>query len=128
MATDAYCRGQNVYRFCELIDPANPSYDPRYRDTIKRESKAWPKKAPESYPNIFKQAANLAEAAGRLVSAWWQGKPIGRSADEIARILMICAGCEHYDHAQNRCKKCGCFSKFKSRLQTEHCPLPEPKW
>ena len=32
------CRGQDVRRFCELIDPADPQYNPGYRAVILAES------------------------------------------------------------------------------------------
>jgi hypothetical protein len=31
---DIRCRGLDVHRFCELIDPSRDRYDPRYRDVI----------------------------------------------------------------------------------------------
>lgn len=35
---DARCPGRDVRRFCELIDPACPQYEPGYLDVIVRQS------------------------------------------------------------------------------------------
>jgi hypothetical protein len=34
------CAGLDVRRFCELIDPSCPQYDPRYREAIVREGRS----------------------------------------------------------------------------------------
>jgi hypothetical protein len=40
----------------------------------------------------------------------------------------ICNSCEYRDAVKERCMKCGCFIKAKSRLRFSSCPLPEPRW
>ena len=37
----------------------------------------------------------------------------------------LCQGCEFLTKS-NRCKKCGCFMKFKTRVAKMKCPLD--KW
>lgn len=84
------------------------------------------------YPSLMAQAGNAIEAAKRLVAAWWRGEQTTVDKAEVARRLAICFECPKFDRQQNRCLLCGCFAKFKTKLATEHCPLPEseggPKW
>lgn len=79
---------------------------------------------PLQYPPIWRQAANAVAAAGRAIASGFTTV----SEDERDRRLLICMDCELYDHTQERCRKCGCFGRWKTFLATEHCPLPEPKW
>jgi hypothetical protein len=46
------------------------------------------------------------------------------SEEEIESRRAICNGCEHF--ANGRCKKCGCFLKFKTAMRSQHCPIG--KW
>lgn len=46
--------------------------------------------------------------------------------EEIKRRMEICQQCPFYDKEQNKCSKCGCFMKFKSMMESEHCPIG--KW
>jgi hypothetical protein len=87
---------------------------------------------PRSYPPLLKQAGNVFEAAKRLAATWWAGESVTVDKAEAARRMAICFECDKYDPNQGRCTLCGCWSKWKKRLATEHCPLPEseggPKW
>jgi hypothetical protein len=38
----------------------------------------------------------------------------------------ICKGCPEFIRATKQCKKCGCFMKAKTQLETAICPLG--KW
>jgi hypothetical protein len=38
----------------------------------------------------------------------------------------ICKSCEKYDDQYGRCKMCGCFVKYKTKLKKSYCPLH--KW
>jgi hypothetical protein len=72
-------------RYCELVDPDNRSYDPRYVDVIKNmvgiptpqqlPAKIFP--APEiQQPNIFQKAINFAGSLGKhIVSGFTQATP-----------------------------------------------------
>jgi hypothetical protein len=50
-----------------------------------------------------------------------------RSVEElhIAR-LEICRGCEFFKPRTERCSKCGCFMKLKTKLENAKCPVG--KW
>ena len=43
-----------------------------------------------------------------------------------AERLKTCAGCEMFDASTSKCKKCGCFMKFKTLIENAKCPLN--KW
>jgi len=40
--------------------------------------------------------------------------------------LAICAGCEFFRQQSKTCRKCGCFMKLKTTLESAHCPIG--KW
>jgi hypothetical protein len=116
-------------QFCDWMAAENP--DPRrVRHIIGRSKLAAGIEL--EYPSTLAQAGNALAAAGRVVSAWFHGEKVAVGAEEAARRLEICVGCPKFDHGQHRCTICGCFSKFKNFLATEHCPLPPeeggPKW
>lgn len=51
------------------------------------------------------------------------------SPEEKARRLAICHACEfliHKEGKSDRCGKCGCFLKWKTALESWHCPIK--KW
>ena len=51
------------------------------------------------------------------------------SSEERARRLAICKACEfliHKEGKSDRCAKCGCFLKWKTALESWHCPIK--KW
>jgi hypothetical protein len=104
----------------------------RARMTEKATGVRVPVPVPVHMPTIRVQAGNALAAAGRFVGAWWKGDQTTVDTAEAARRLAICFQCDKYDNKSNRCSLCGCFSKYKNRLATEHCPLPEseggPKW
>jgi hypothetical protein len=79
---------------------------------------------PIEYPSVATQVGNALGAAARFVASG--GAVV--SEEEQARRLAICGQCEHFDAEAGRCKVCGCIARWKARLATEHCPLPEPKW
>lgn len=50
-----------------------------------------------------------------------------RSPEEIAAYrLEICKGCEWFRQRTQTCKKCGCFMKLKTTLESARCPIG--KW
>ena len=75
--------------------------------------------------SLLGMVGNLAKAvvkeAGSVVR---NDAPITEEAIEAR--LAICVTCDRYLAQAKRCKECGCFMKFKSRLRNEHCPLG--KW
>ena len=66
------------------------------------------------------------------------GKSAVRTAKDIARNpriapnavveyrMSICGGCEYYDNTHNRCKKCGCLLRAKTKFLGAKCPIK--KW
>jgi hypothetical protein len=50
-----------------------------------------------------------------------------RSPEEIvAARLAICKTCEFFKERTQRCGKCGCFMKMKTKLSGSSCPIG--KW
>lgn len=82
---------------------------------------------PVRYPPIARQAANLAGAVGRVVSAVVNGEPVRVAAEVLERRRAICLTCEFHDRERGRCTKCGCGGA-KLELATEQCPLTPPRW
>lgn len=109
-------------RFRWLCSEDNP--DIEQREAYRAQVMAMASGERLQYPPLWRQAVNAATAAGRAIASGFASV----SEDERDRRLLICMDCEHYDHAQERCTKCGCFGRWKTFLATEHCPLPEPKW
>ncbi len=68
--------------------------------------------------------SNLAGAGVRVIQAVVKRERITVSDEEKERRLSICKVCEFY--RKGRCLKCGCYINFKTRLETEHCPIG--KW
>lgn len=58
----------------------------------------------------------------RAFYCWCKGGcPVALTADER---LDICKKCVHY--IQGRCAVCGCILKYKTKMETEKCPID--KW
>ena len=68
-------------------------------------------------------AKNLATAAVSEAKAILAHQP-PVSAEEAARRLSICQGCEFF--ANDRCAKCGCYLRHKTAWRAQHCPIN--KW
>lgn len=110
-------------RYRDLCDPNHPDFNPDYGPVVMRLAGA----DPAEYPGLFRQAANLAGAAGRAAAAVVRGEPVRVPADVHAARLAICTGCEHNGAAPAgvHCRKCGCGGA-KLQLATEACPVG--KW
>ena len=77
------------------------------------------------YPGMMKMAGNFTKESYKYIK---EGRP-KRSDEEIAKISLICQGCEEYVPQTKlgpRCKKCGCNMNIKARWATAHCPIG--KW
>jgi hypothetical protein len=87
-------------------------------------------------PPLRTMAGNLAAATGRtIISTITPGRKTFRTESEQSAILKICntsgpagAPCPYLRQADQRCLKCGCYTQWKSKLATEHCPDRPPKW
>ena len=83
---------------------------------------------PLPMPSLIQQGKNFASASARHVASGMKT----RTLDEAARCIAICTGsngspkCEFFDAARQRCSKCGCYMKVKSRWATANCPIG--KW
>jgi hypothetical protein len=116
--------GVERYRYLCMEHPRD-EVRAKYRELVARiVGGEVPAHAPIEYPPVVEMAGNLARSLwGWALTGF---ATVGR--EEVKRRLAICLACEHYDQQQGRCTKCGCVSKWKNRLASSHCPLPEPKW
>ena len=82
------------------------------------------------YPSKLQMAKNLAGSVGRIAKAAVTGEKILRTEEEQQKCLDICKSniCGFFDAEKGRCIKCGCYTKLKTRLANEHCPLPVRLW
>lgn len=67
----------------------------------------------EKVKNFGKSMVKLAKNKFKIVSK-----------EEQKRRLDICKGCEFFKHGT--CEKCGCVTNFKTKLESENCPIG--KW
>lgn len=67
---------------------------------------------------------NATTAAGRAGKKLLKGEKVLVTPEEQQSRLAICGGCEFL--RKGNCRLCGCVTKFKTRLTTEHCPIN--KW
>ena len=81
-----------------------------------------------SYPSLFRQATNAAQAVGSAIVSAVRGEPVMVPSEEQDRRLAICHACDKFDPKQGRCRLCGCFANLKARIASEHCPDEPPKW
>lgn len=79
-----------------------------------------------AFPRTSDQVRNAAQAVRRVIGAVADGRKVKASPEQYRSRLDTCAACEHYDARTRRCRRCGCFTRFKALLATEHCP--ENKW
>src|SRR5208282_3776366 len=71
-----------------------------------------------SYPPLLEQLGNAARAAVGFVAS---GVSVADEAEQGRRIA-ICHTCEFFDHAQERCFKCGCAGGWKAWVASSKCP------
>ncbi len=73
-------------------------------------------------PSKLAMARNAVASVGAAIK-----NPKRVSDEEKARRLAICEGCEFLIRGKSdRCAKCGCFLKWKTALESWHCPIK--KW
>jgi hypothetical protein len=72
-------------------------------------------------PKLVDRTRNVAKAIFRFVV---EGMPV-QSRSEAAQRVAICETneCGFFDGSICRHKNCGCYTKVKTFLTTEHCPL-----
>ena len=87
---------------------------------------------PKVEATIPEMAKSLGGSLARVVKGVVKGERVLSDDTEVARRMSICEGdenrpkCDFFDPDLGRCLKCGCFSKFKTRLLRESCPID--KW
>jgi hypothetical protein len=118
------CRGiesgaTGVKRFCELVDPSRPDYQPAYIRILVRS-------LPPDHPPIMVQAKNALAAIGRTVGAAVTGQAVLVPPEERDRRWAQCMTCVHLK--ADRCELCGCFFGVKIELAREACPDSPPRW
>lgn len=73
---------------------------------------------------LYRTAVNAGKAAGRVMVAAINQKPVLVTMEVQAAREAICGACEH--NLKGRCKLCGCSTcgriLNKIRLSTETCP------
>ena len=93
-------------------DPRNPPWNAKMAADLKRQGKL---------------VGTFIGEMKKAVSAGVSGQQVLRTEEDADKILHeICQNCEHFDLQTLRCRVCGCFLKFKTRLLTSHCPVN--KW
>jgi len=78
-----------------------------------------------SFPKVQTLALNLASAVGAEVKSRFLGNS-QLGFEEIKKRLAICESCEFFHIPSQRCKKCGCFLKWKTAWRSQKCPVG--KW
>lgn len=86
-------------------------------------------KVSEDYPqeveiDIFSMAKGFAKAVVNETKAVVRKQPMVETSESTRRI-DICKKCSFFING-NKCSKCGCFMKLKTRLRTGKCPIG--KW
>lgn len=77
------------------------------------------------FPAARALASNFLSSVGSELKARIQGQnelPL----ETIKRRYSICEGCEFFHAPSKRCKKCGCFLRWKTAWRSQSCPIG--KW
>lgn len=97
--------------------PFTPEQEAQQKEMLAKEDLS-------KFPSTFQMARNLIKSGKDAITGVMQGKQLLASADEAARRLEICQGCENYK--DKRCTYCGCFMEQKTHLEAAFCPIK--KW
>lgn len=79
-----------------------------------------PKKIEASVTDMI---GTVAQAGLETAKRIFTGKAAFCSAEEEEARMVICRKCPHYIAESNRCAKCGCFLKAKTKLKAIACPI-----
>ena len=79
----------------------------------------------EKYPPILEQIHSVSLAARDTLIGFLKTGKVKASSEMQKERMEICLSCPHLTD-EFRCSVCGCFSKVKSSLAHEDCPLR--KW
>jgi hypothetical protein len=115
---DELCRGEQIQRFCQLVDPEHPDYNPEYKRILVRDDYV-----AGNYPAVVQQVRNLWRDFKAFVRS---GGKLAPKALRRARLAVCEAPCEKWDKQQRRCVQCGCKEDVKVYSLVAKCPLG--KW
>jgi hypothetical protein len=113
-------------RFRTVCGEDHPDHEVWRRKVVEKATGQAP--TPAEYPSLFRQAANLAGAVGRVVAAAAQGEAVLVTAEVLEQRRAICLGCDLNGHRESggiRCTKCGCLG---IRLEFAALACPVGKW
>lgn len=82
--------------------------------------------APIVEPPLVTKVQTFGKAIAKIGTAMMNGQDLTVSAEEKQRRQDICKSCSFFNSAKNTCRKCGCKTRYKTALTTEHCPVG--KW
>jgi hypothetical protein len=125
-ALESLALNAHVERYRRLCADSNADAESReaYRNLVVRKASGESK---AQYPPAAIQLKSALSAIGGIAVAAIKGEPIAVGDEDAARRLAICRSntCGLYVAAEGRCKQCGCFTAYKTRLATEdgHCPV-----
>lgn len=118
----------NHRRYCDLVNPNHPAYNPEYLPIVQSKSSSTPElkpQPPESPPGILTLAKNLGTAIVHHAIDGSRIAPVEIQAERKA----LCFACDHHDHEIDRCNACGCVAmNLKRSWASSACPLDPPKW
>lgn len=77
---------------------------------------------PVEMPSLIQQATNFTKSTIKHVTTGAKNADMNLQQQR----LDICNDCSFYDKENDRCKKCGCFLKVKTKWLSSQCPLK--KW
>jgi hypothetical protein len=77
------------------------------------------------FPAASTMASSLVSAVGSEIKAIAKGKK-QLNIEDIKKRFAICESCEFFHKPSQRCKKCGCFLKWKTAWRSQKCPIG--KW
>jgi len=77
------------------------------------------------FPSLGKMALNLATAVKSEIKSRVSGETL-LNPEDIKTRVAICENCEFFNKPSERCRKCGCFLKWKTAWRSQRCPIG--KW
>jgi hypothetical protein len=83
------------------------------------------KKEEINFPSIVEQTSNFLTAAKSEIKSIFNGDQEISKKEKTTR-LEICKSCDFFDKESERCKKCGCYLKWKTGWRSQSCPIG--KW
>lgn len=75
-----------------------------------------------AFPELGQMARTLATAVGDELKSRVAGTHKIED-EEVMRRFDICKGCQFFDPPSGRCRKCGCFMKWKTAFRSQKCPV-----